>query len=187
MTKSPFRRPVRELAELVEFRKDMHSPCWVIRTPDNCALIVPTLHGRMEYLRTFKRATITEAVAMRLVVLGDELEKVPGFTGVPSWLLKCGADMGRMISIPASAALSARLVKGRAQASAWNSAHPVGTRVVAYPGVRPEGGPAELCTRLETVTRSEAWCLGHGDPVVMVEGHSGGIALTHVDVVGGAS
>ncbi|MFI5702639.1 hypothetical protein ACIA78_21650 [Streptomyces xanthochromogenes] len=39
--------------------------------------------------------------------------------------------------------------------------------------------------RLETVTRTPVWILGHGDPVVMVTGHAGGICLSHVDVIDG--
>lgn len=63
----------------------------------------------------------------------------------------------------------------------WNSVHPVGTAVVAYPGARD--GRA-----VHGVTRSLAWNLGegYGTPVVLVEGLSGYIALTHVDVVGPA-
>ena len=59
-------------------------------------------------------------------------------------------------------------------ADEWNAKFPVGTQVVAYPGSRDDAP-------LYTWTRSRAWPLGHGAPVVMVEGHSGGIALTHVD------
>ncbi len=65
--------------------------------------------------------------------------------------------------------------RGRAGAEAWNAVHPVGTPVNAYPQTRQD---EPLLTR----TRSEAWALGHGEPVVMVEGYAGGIALTHVDV-----
>ncbi|MCX5601581.1 hypothetical protein OOK29_25865 [Streptomyces phaeochromogenes] len=32
------------------------------------------------------------------------------------------------------------------------------------------------------MTRSAAWTLGHGEPVVLVDGYSGGIALTHIDI-----
>jgi hypothetical protein len=67
-------------------------------------------------------------------------------------------------------------------AEQWNTLHPVGTPVIAYPGVRPEYSGDEY-TRLETVTRSRAWNLGHGTPVVLVDGYSGGICLSHVDVV----
>ncbi|MEU2453865.1 hypothetical protein ABZ605_27780 [Streptomyces sp. NPDC012765] len=67
-------------------------------------------------------------------------------------------------------------------AEQWNARYPVGTPVTAYPLTRPDddhtGWPAE---RLETRTRSVAWNLGHGAPVVMVDGYAGGIALTHVD------
>jgi len=70
-------------------------------------------------------------------------------------------------------------------AEQWNSLVPVGTPVVAYPGVRPDDFPGVDLTRLDTVTRSRAWELGHGQPVVSVEGYAGGIALTHVDVATG--
>ncbi|MBD3004898.1 hypothetical protein [Streptomyces sp. 5-10] len=66
-------------------------------------------------------------------------------------------------------------------AEQWNANHPVGTPVMAYPGARPEGHPSER--RLQTCTRSRAWTLGHGEPIVKVDGHAGGIALTHVDVI----
>jgi hypothetical protein len=66
-------------------------------------------------------------------------------------------------------------------ADAWNAVYPPGTPVVAYPGVLPDDPTAaSLCTRLETRTRSKAWTLGHGEPVVAVEGRSGGISLGHV-------
>lgn len=73
--------------------------------------------------------------------------------------------------------------KGQQQADAWNSAHPVGTRVIAYPSVRPEFDTklAEQ-TRLVTTTRTPAWILGHGTPVVSVHGKAGGIDLEHVDI-----
>jgi hypothetical protein len=47
---------------------------------------------------------------------------------------------------------------------------------MAYPGVRGENG-------FTTKTRSRAWTLGHGTPVVAVEGPGGGISLTHIDVI----
>jgi hypothetical protein len=70
-------------------------------------------------------------------------------------------------------------------ADQWNERNPIGTPVIAYPGVRPEDPAAAAfgVHRLETVTRSRAWNLGHGTPVVMVDGYSGGICLSHVDIV----
>jgi hypothetical protein len=71
----------------------------------------------------------------------------------------------------------------------FNALHPVGTRVVIYPGIRPEH-PAGgwRCKHLETTTRTPAWLLGGHTPVVMVEGYATCLALTHVDVLsGGAS
>ncbi|MFI8448189.1 hypothetical protein [Streptomyces erythrochromogenes] len=90
--------------------------------------------------------------------------------------------------------------KGQKLADAWNAKHPVGTPVVAYPGVRPEDDIAvsyrrrvaegrtlrnetDPTERLETVTRTPAWPLGDGTPVVSVEGYAGGIVLQHIDVI----
>ena len=60
----------------------------------------------------------------------------------------------------------------------WNAVHPIGTRVRYWRGLR--SGEGQVST-----TRSEAWRLGSGEPVVMVEGCAGGIALTHVVALGG--
>jgi hypothetical protein len=49
---------------------------------------------------------------------------------------------------------------------------PVGTPVTYWPGFRE--GPG-----IESVTRSNVWHLA-GHPVVLVRGHAGGIALTHI-------
>ena len=57
----------------------------------------------------------------------------------------------------------------------FNAACPVGTAVLAFPGSR-EG------RALMTRTRSTAWLVG-SEPVVMVEGYAGGIALTHIEVI----
>jgi hypothetical protein len=73
--------------------------------------------------------------------------------------------------------------KGQKLADAWNAKHPVGTPVIAYPWVRPEHPAFDPKTVLVTRTRSVAWPLGHGEPVVLVEGYSGGIVLEHIDVI----
>lgn len=88
---------------------------------------------------------------------------------------------------------------GQRKADAWNAKHPVGTPVKAYPWVRPEDpiavehrarvaagrtyGATDPCEVLTTVTRTPAWSLGCGTPVVSVEGYSGGIVLEHIDVI----
>jgi len=61
-------------------------------------------------------------------------------------------------------------------AEQFNARYPVGTPVVAYPGARDDEG---LITR----TRTPAWNLGHGAPVVSVDDYAGGICFTHVDVL----
>jgi hypothetical protein len=65
-------------------------------------------------------------------------------------------------------------------AAEFNSRYPIGTRVFAYPGCRPEDGAD---TRLVTRTRTEAQMSASGDPVVWVEGEGAYICLTHVDPV----
>lgn len=51
---------------------------------------------------------------------------------------------------------------------------PFGTPVTYWPGVREGAG-------IESYTRSGIWHVC-GAPVVLVEGYSGGIALTHIEV-----
>jgi hypothetical protein len=79
------------------------------------------------------------------------------------------------------ARLEADKRKGQKQADEWNARYPVGTPVTAYPLTRPEDGFPSYFMQLDTVTRTPAWTLGHGDPVVSVDGYAGGICLTHVD------
>ena len=59
-------------------------------------------------------------------------------------------------------------------ASEWNDKHPVGTPVLFWPGLRQGSG-------FQSRTRSAAWEMGDGTPVVKVVSRSGGIALTHVE------
>lgn len=60
-------------------------------------------------------------------------------------------------------------------AKEFNRLFPVGTPVRYFSII---GGPDFV----ETETRSEAWELGHGAPVVMVKGRSGGVSLEAVEV-----
>jgi hypothetical protein len=59
-------------------------------------------------------------------------------------------------------------------AEAWNDAHPTGTPVRYWPGLREGEG-------IESMTRSHATVLGGHTPVVWVEGRGDCIALTHVE------
>jgi hypothetical protein len=58
-------------------------------------------------------------------------------------------------------------------ADEWNSMYQVGTKVRYYP-------VADLPEHVETRTRSEAWTLASGHPVVAVEGRAGGVSLQHL-------
>jgi hypothetical protein len=60
-------------------------------------------------------------------------------------------------------------------ADAFTAAHPIGTPVLFWPGERR--GPGR-----RSAIRTPAWVLGHGAVVVSVDGYSGGINLTHVQV-----
>lgn len=76
----------------------------------------------------------------------------------------------------AAADLKAAVEEGMRAAIAWNRAHPIGTEVRFWPGARDGEG-------IESKTRSEAWVLASGCPVVSVMGRSGGMALSHVEAV----
>lgn len=56
-------------------------------------------------------------------------------------------------------------------ADQWNERHPIGTPVIVT---------RDLGEEQRTVTRSSAWTLGSGHPVVMVVGISGGYSLERV-------
>jgi hypothetical protein len=88
--------------------------------------------------------------------------------------------------VSARARLEADKRKGQKQADEFNARYPVGTPVMAYPLTRP-GENQHFFKELDTVTRTPAWILGHGEPVVSVEGYAGGICLSHVDVKENAS
>ena len=55
----------------------------------------------------------------------------------------------------------------------FNAHYPVGTPCVYFPIRGQPGGKY-------TKTRSEAWKLGSGHPVVAVDGQAGGVSLTHL-------
>ena len=58
----------------------------------------------------------------------------------------------------------------------WNADYPEGTLVKFFPVT---GQPEFEVSR----TRSVAWLLGHGDAVVLIEGRSGGVALSNIEIV----
>lgn len=61
-------------------------------------------------------------------------------------------------------------------AAEFNARHPVGTEVRYYP-IRGEAD------HRVTKTRSEAWELGHGAAVVLVDGLTGGVLVQALQVV----
>lgn len=69
--------------------------------------------------------------------------------------------------------MSRRAGKDTQAVEQFNEACPIGTHVLYWPGTREGAGR-------KGVTRSAAWLLGGHTPVVMVDGHPGGIALSHV-------
>jgi len=58
-------------------------------------------------------------------------------------------------------------------ADEWNSTYRPGMKVRYYP-------VADEPEHIETRTRSEAWTLGNGHPVVKVEGRAGGVSIKHL-------
>lgn len=129
----------------------------------------------------------------RLAFVHSELQLDSTLKAFASWLRIASADEARE-------RLDAEKAAGQREADAWNAEHPVGTCVVAYPGVRPEDeaavnyrqrvekgrtfpGETDPTETLRTVTRTPAWTLGHGEPVMSVEGYAGGIVLDHIDVI----
>lgn len=100
---------------------------------------------------------------------GQERVLVPAGNPIPHY------DRGRTFIGPRPPAAEPESpATSQAEADDWNARHPVGTPVLFWPGVREGEGR-------ESKTRSEAWALGCGVAVVAVEGHSGGIALDHVE------
>ncbi|MEU2996825.1 hypothetical protein ABZ684_04510 [Streptomyces sp. NPDC006995] len=69
---------------------------------------------------------------------------------------------------------------GELTAAEWNAKYPVGTRVMAYPGVHGEDG-------FTTWTTSRAWTVHGHTPVARVENYSSYIKLTHLDPIEVAS
>ena len=67
--------------------------------------------------------------------------------------------------------------KHKISAKEWNEKYPIGTKV-DYDSVLPPIGPA-----IRSETRSEAWELGDGSPVVLLRGSVGGKHLSHLRVV----
>ena len=53
----------------------------------------------------------------------------------------------------------------------WNKAHPIGTPVLLL---------LDNGSMMETTLQSEAWQLGDGTPVVLVDGKSGGWKLSRI-------
>lgn len=68
---------------------------------------------------------------------------------------------------------------GRPEMSAYrfNAENPIGTPVRYF--------PIKGCSdSIVTKTRSEAWELGHGEVVVKVDGRSGGVCVSHLEILG---
>lgn len=72
-----------------------------------------------------------------------------------------------------------RQFSGAHTAESWNDLCPVGTAVRYWPVYPPMDGFPPL----DTTTRSVAWTLGDGSVVVSVSGRTGGVHLTHIEVL----
>lgn len=97
------RPPIRDLVRQLEFRGSVGRPCYVKRNTVDAALIVPILRngadGPYSYWRTFRRATIHEAIVLGFVTLGPDLVDLPEFAVASThWSADTGL-MGRTISL----------------------------------------------------------------------------------------
>lgn len=72
-----------------------------------------------------------------------------------------------------------RQLSGAHTAETWNATHAVGAKVRYWPVYPPVAGIGPV----ETTTRSEAWTLGDGSVVVMIVGRTGGVHLSHIEVL----
>lgn len=68
---------------------------------------------------------------------------------------------------------------GDRTADVWNSEHPVGTAVRYWP-ILP---PISSAPPIDTITRTPAWALGNGVIVVSIVGKTGGVSLSHIEVL----
>jgi hypothetical protein len=71
------------------------------------------------------------------------------------------------------------MAKAWSQCDAFNASHPIGTKV-RYRSLLEHATQYDI---QETKTRSEAWTLPSGDPVVMIDGKAGGVSLDHIEVI----
>ncbi|WP_406078651.1 hypothetical protein OG337_28685 [[Kitasatospora] papulosa] len=133
------------------------------------AASLPSVDAWLDRLNVFAKQ-YRENVEGELIVTGLRVGERPNHVV---------ARFGDAISVRYNGGLVVRtnvVDRGELTSAEWNAKHPVGTRVRAYPGVYGEDG-------FTTWTTSRAWTLGGHTPVATVEGYSGGIALTHLDVI----
>lgn len=70
-------------------------------------------------------------------------------------------------------------LSGAHTAESWNAAYPVGTAVRYWP-IYP---PIESVPPVDTRTRSEAWERWDWSAVVLIDGKSGGVPLSNIEVL----
>lgn len=78
---TPLRPAVRELLDALRLRADETArgrPCWIMRTPQYAALVVPAMYGPNDYLRTWTRRTLDDAEHAGLITLGP-LKDMPAY------------------------------------------------------------------------------------------------------------
>lgn len=90
-----------------------------------------------------------------------------------SHIVKCGLRK-RGLRPPHEVERDRQMESARAEAAAFNVAHPIGTPVRYWPFLREGDG-------ITGKTRSEAWVPPSGTAMVLCTGRAGGIALTHVE------
>ena len=74
---------------------------------------------------------------------------------------------------------SKKMSKAWSRCELFNSQYPVGTKV-RYRSLLDQESQYDI---KETVTRSEAWAMPSGEPVVMIDKKAGGVSLDHIEVI----
>lgn len=97
---APMIRPaVTQLVEAVTAAVEL-GPCWVLRAPGQVALIGPDGSGGHRFVAGFRRPTLSDALGLGLLVLGEGLVPVPQYTGGGStWAWDGGHHQGRTIAL----------------------------------------------------------------------------------------
>jgi hypothetical protein len=145
---------------------------WIEASPDLAVALTKLAEERLVELEQHHYKEVFDGEGTALRKLGLVLER--------------GRQHGLRVTYRLAQSISSTelegILAGEISATQWNTAHPVGTKVVYYPVVKL-GKPVvgDGCEGQDTETRSEAWMLGDS-AVVMVQDRAGCVAVSHLAV-----